>query len=86
MFRFLAPKETYHLRPTTATRSVVDLRGKLYETRLWGGRGDRVQEQRREVFLDVRYNYNLTSLDDFGASFENDTIFHGVIASVGFLF
>ena len=38
------------------------------------------------IFLDLRYHFTLTSFDDFDAPWENDTLFHGVIASVGYLF
>jgi opacity protein-like surface antigen len=39
-----------------------------------------------ETFVELRYNYNLTSFDNYGYPYRDDTIFHGIVMSVGFLF
>jgi hypothetical protein len=38
------------------------------------------------VFFELRYNYNLTSFDNYGYPYLDDTIFRGVIVSVGYYF
>ncbi len=84
MYRFIAPKEII-ISPDDRDSDPVtnDSVFKRYAFAVVGGIEFRTSD---EVLLDIRYNYNLDSLDDYGGSWEDDTVFHGVIASVGFLF
>ncbi|MBN1836962.1 MAG: PorT family protein [Spirochaetales bacterium] len=84
MYRFLPPKLIVIAPDYRDSEPLTDDSG--YGTLAYGVVGGIEYHSTDEVVLEARYNYNLTSFDNYGYPFRDDTVFHGVILSVGFLF
>jgi hypothetical protein len=84
MFRFLPPKDIIISSDDRDSDPVLD--DSVFSRWAYGVVGGIEYRIDDEVLIDIRYNYNLTSFDDFGSSWENDTIFQSAIATVGFIF
>jgi hypothetical protein len=84
MFRFLAPKDIFISPDDRESDPVLD--DSFFSRLAYGVVGGIEFRVDDEIIMDIRYNYNLTSFDDFGTSWENDTIFQSVIAGIGFIF
>jgi opacity protein-like surface antigen len=84
MYRFIPPKAILIGPSDRESDPIVD--DSFYKELAFaviGGIEFRLSE---EVVVDIRYNYNLTSFDDYGSPWENDTVFRGIIAGMGLLF
>jgi opacity protein-like surface antigen len=84
MYRFLPPKAIVITADDRDSEPIRD--DSFYKELAYGVVGGVELRTSNETFVEVRYNYNLTSLDNYGYPFQDDTVFHGIVASVGFLF
>jgi opacity protein-like surface antigen len=84
MYRFLPPKAIIIVPGDRESEPISD--DSVFKELAYGVVGGVEFKLDKETFLEVRYNYNLTSFDNFGYPWDDDTVFHGIIASVGFLF
>lgn len=84
MYRFLPPKSILIGPDDRDSNPISD--DSMYRELAYGVVGGIEFRTEEEVFVEIRYNYNLTSFDDYGFPWKDDTVFHGVVASVGFLF
>jgi opacity protein-like surface antigen len=84
MYRLLPPKVILIAPDYRDSEPIDDDSG--YKTLAYGIVGGFEYRSTDEVFLEIRYNYNLTSFDNYGYPYQDDTVFRGVMASVGFLF
>jgi hypothetical protein len=84
MYRFLPPKVYVGIQGDSESEPMTD--DSFYKDLAYGIVGGVELRAKNGAFIEVRYNYNLTSLDNYGYPYLDDTIFRGVIASVGLYF